>query len=206
MKSLVVIDNFYENPNAVREFALTRVKYVSREKLADTFPGTESIQSYYSQTLLEKIENAIGQKVIADPKTYSFGVFCKTYAADEARRTVHVDQSDWTGLIYLNKPEACVGGTSFYQHRQTGIDRVPCAERLSQMGYKDREDFIERFVTLEGKHMDNWHLSARVGMKCNRLILFRAGEMFHAADGYFGKDDSDCRLTQLFFFKTGESK
>lgn len=117
------------------------------------------------------------------------------------RRSVHVDQSDWTGLIYLNKPEDCHGGTSFYQHIETGLDQVPDEEKIREMGFENREDFVKKFVAEEGKDFSKWRRLARVGMKSNRMVLFRAGDMFHAADAYFGSSDSNCRLAQLFFFK-----
>lgn len=136
-----------------------------------------------------------------DPQNYSFAVFYKTFGKDEGRRTVHVDQSDWTGLVYLNKPEDCQGGTSFYQHIETGLDSVPNADRIQEMGFENREDFVKKFVSKEGKDLNRWKRIGRVGMKSNRMLLFRAGEMFHAADAYFGNSDTDCRLAQLFFFK-----
>lgn len=201
MKSLIVIEDFYADVDSVREFALNKAEYFSPHELSSNFPGTESKKSYCSQGVVKKIEEAIGQKIKVDPRNYSFAVFCKTFAQDQIRRTIHVDQSDWTGLVYLNKPEDCRGGTTFHRHKSTGLDRIPAQSRIEAMGYRDRMDFIDRFVKEEGADFSRWDLSARVAMKTNRMILFRAGEMFHAAEGYFGTDDQNCRLTQLFFFK-----
>lgn len=206
MKNLVVIDNFYRDPSAVRKLALTKARYFDAHELDAQFSGTESRQSFYNKAVVDKIERAIGDKIVVDPKHFSFAVFCKTFARDERSRIVHVDQSDWTGLVYLSRPEDCRGGTTFYKHNETRMDLVPPPGHLTTLGYHDRSDFIDRFVRPEGKKLDRWSPIAHIGMKFNRMVLFRAGDMFHAADGYFGTEDENCRLIQLFFFKTEAKK
>lgn len=32
---------------------------------------------------------------------------------------VHIDEVRWVGVAYLNEPDQCSGGTSFYEHRAT---------------------------------------------------------------------------------------
>ena len=202
MKNLIVMDNFYKNGQAVRDYALNKASYIPQERLSAKFPGTESVQSFFSDAVVKKMEHAIGSKIKVEPKKYSFGVFAKTYAADEKRKVIHIDESDWTGLVYLSRPEDCKGGTVFYQHRKSGMDIVPADDKLQKMGYADKEDFNSRFIMPQSQDESKWKVSARVGLKFNRMVLFRAGRMFHAAEGYFGSHDQNCRLIQLFFFKT----
>lgn len=206
MKNLIVIDDFYRNPQAVRDYALNKVDYFGRDDLANEFAGTESKQSFYTADVVAKIERAVGQTIKVEPEKYSFAVFWKTFASDARNLVVHVDQSDWTGLVYLSRPQDCQGGTSFYQHKESGLDTIPDEEQLQALGYESKKDFVQRFVTPQGKSPDHWRQLARVGMKFNRMILFRAGDMFHGADGYFGDNDENCRLLQLFFFKTEAGK
>lgn len=49
MKNLIVIDDFYSNVDAVREFALTRVEYFEPKDLSEGFVGTESKQSFFQR-------------------------------------------------------------------------------------------------------------------------------------------------------------
>lgn len=202
MKKLVVIDNFYESPGAVRDFALTKAEYFAADQLSEGYAGTESKRSYYSCKVVEKIEKAIGQKIVVDETHFSFAVFCKSFQKDERNRSVHLDPSDWTGLVYLNKQEDCRGGTAFYRHIETGLELVPSDAKLTELGYSSRGDFMKRLVYPQSKDFTKWEQTGRIGMKYNRMLLFRASEMFHSATGYFGASNDDCRLTQLFFFKT----
>jgi hypothetical protein len=202
MKNIVVIDNFYRNPEAVRRYALNKVSYISNENLPEKFPGTESQQSFYSADVISKMEQAIGERIVAEPAQYSFGVFAKTYAKDEKKKTIHVDGSDWTALLYLSRPEDCQGGTSFYEDKSLGWNQIPDIETLNQRGFESVEDFKNTYLKAMGQEYSNWKVSTRVGMKFNRMVIFRAGALFHAAEGYFGETDENCRLIQLFFFKT----
>lgn len=202
MKSLIVQDGFYQDPWAVRDFALRKAAYVGEDHAQDGFAGSESIHSYYSQSLIRRLEGLVGEKIIADPRRFSFGVFAKTYAKDTGRQVIHLDSTTWTGIIYLSKPEHCAGGTHLYRHRETGWDSLPSQEVLIQNGYSDRADFIRRFLDSVGPKPDQWELNLAAGMRFNRLVLFRAGECFHGSGSSFGTDDENCRLIQLFFFNT----
>lgn len=200
MKNFIVVDGFYKNPWAVRQLALT-TEYFKPDELPSDFAGTESRTSFTHDGIVKKIESIVGGKIEFNPRRFSFGVFCKTFAHDERHRGVHVDESDWTGVVYLSRPENCRGGTSIYRHIDSGLDRVPEAAALQERGYRDRREFIDRFVTPQGRDPSRWEVSMRAGSVFNRLVLFRAGQLFHASEGYYGTSDDDCRLTQLFFFK-----
>jgi hypothetical protein len=202
MKNMIVIEDFYKNPQAVRDYALNKVKYMTPEQLNPEFAGTESQRGVFSPEVIQKIEKALGQNIEVNPQQFAFGVFSKTYASDESKKCVHVDGSDWTAVLFLSRPEDCQGGTVFYEHKDLGWNEVPSLETLQSKGYSSREEFIEGDLKKDSRDFSKWKVSARVGMKFNRLVLFRSGTMFHAAEGYFGSEDQDCRLLQLFFFKT----
>ncbi len=34
----------------------------------------------------------------------------------------------WVGVLYLNLPEQCRGGTAFYRHRPSDQDRAPLTQ------------------------------------------------------------------------------
>ncbi|MBC7740995.1 MAG: hypothetical protein H7061_02280 [Bdellovibrionaceae bacterium] len=206
MKNIIVVDNFYQDPLKIRNYALNGVEYLPKNKLSPNFPGTESVKSFTSLALIEKIESSLGQKINVDPTKYSFGVFTKTYLADSRNNRVHVDTSEWTGIVYLNLPEQCQAGTSFYEHKLTGLNSIPYSpSKLSELGYNSQKEFVDQFLRPQSQDQTAWKQSVHVGMKFNRLILFKAGELFHSAGSYFGHDDQSCRLTQLFFFSTASS-
>lgn len=202
MKNLVVIEDFYKNPLAVRDYALTRCRYLNSDKTQNEFPGTESEQGFFSADVVRKIEDAIGEKVDVNPKQFSFGVFSKTYFSDQPKKSIHVDSSDWTAIVYLSLPEHCQGGTVLYESKEYGWSSIPAEKTLKDHGFASRAHFINTYLKENSKNFDLWNVTCRVGMKFNRMVVFRSHEMFHAAEGYFGNNDYDCRLMQLFFFKT----
>jgi hypothetical protein len=204
MKNLIVIDNFYANAPAVRDYALNKVNYLEPDASGER-AGVESRQCFYSQGSIQKMESSLGVKILPDPKSFSFGAFVKTFEHDMTRQAVHIDGSDWTGIVFLSEAPASGYGTSFYRHRSTGLELLPRDSELQTLGFTNTEDFNERFLKPESQNLKNWAVTAKVDCKFNRLVLFRSGRMFHSAQAYFGKNDQDCRLTQVFFFKTGEA-
>lgn len=203
MKDLIVQDNFLKDPYAVRQFALTKVRYLRPEQREEGLAGLESAQGYYSKSIIERFERLVGEKIIVDPRRFSFGVFAKTFVQDVRRQEIHVDATKWTGILYLSKSQDCQGGTNFYRHKKFGFDKIPSDTKIREMGYVDRNEFLNRFLPpISSADVNHWELSLFVAMKFNRLVLFKAGEYFHSAGALFGTDDESCRLIQLFFFNT----
>ncbi len=202
MKNIVIIDQFYSDPHAVRELALS-CEWIDRSNLPDRFPGTESEHSFFTDAVVQKIEKAVGKKIEVDPETTSFGVFARASDADAGKNPVHIDHTEWAGVLYLSKNEQ--GGTNFYCHKRTGHREVPGLEELHRLDFKDREDYRQKVVVPDQYNPEAWELDVKVGMKFNRMVLFRAGHLFHAAANYYGRDEETERLLQLFFFNTREN-
>lgn len=181
--SLVVIDDFYTDPTAVREFAL-------RQKFGEAFlfPG-----------LKERFEAALGVSIAEADWTNrgSNGCFRMCTAEDPLR--VHVSASagpgrGWVGVLFLtpDAPPAC-GLTTFCapanrdktQGRMTmDVGDTPRYERAFAGGVND----TTRFEQID-----------RVGNMFNRLVLFDA-RTIHSASQYFGHDAETGRLIQTFDF------
>jgi hypothetical protein len=199
MKNLIVIDDFYKNPQSVRQYAL-RASYLDSRAVPEEFPGVESQQCFYSQSVVEKIEQAVGYRIKFAPKGNAFGGFVKSYAKEEACRAVHVGRTDWMAIVYLCNSKDERGGTVFFRDRATGLDGIPCDEKLAQAGYRDRDDFKDRFLKPRALSIGDWVITSRVVPRYNRMVLFRAGQLFHSADGHWGTTEETCRLLQVFFF------
>lgn len=199
-RKVIVVDDFYVQPDQVREFAL-RQPWLQADALPDQFAGTESKRCFYSRALIRRFAQAVGSPIRVDPVRNSFGAFALTTASDEKNKVVHVDGCQWTGIVYLTPDDQCQGGTSLYRHRRTGFNRVPTEEEAQKFGLGSQVDFVRRVVEDEGRDETAWELDVKVGMRFNRLLLFRGGERFHSADSYFGDGVADGRLVQLFFFE-----
>lgn len=161
--NIIVIDNFYENPELVRTLALN-AKYQDVTQL--NYPGFQSNYNYAAVSVTRKIEKAISCKVAVNPNSQTFGKFRVMLKETGSALKVHLDgQSDWTGVLYLNPTESCRGGTGFYTHIKTGFDGP-----TKDMGWREIEKEIIAPDTLKN---EAWAQTGFVAMKFNRLVLFR---------------------------------
>ena len=197
---VVVVDDFYADPYAIREIALL-AEY--EEKNTGNYPGCNSITKFWSEDITQRISQITGDSVDLSDKSYcgKFRFVCKH---DVARIKIHSDsfhENIWAGVIYLNLPEHCDGtnsGTTMYRHKASGLSTVPLNPIEAQkIGVSNYEDF-QKFVETEGVDKSLWSPELRVDNKFNRLVLFRPW-MWHSMEDHFGSDVTNSRLTQLVF-------
>lgn len=174
----MIIDNFYTNPDNVRDFALSQDFNVK-----GNYPGQRT-----APYLPDDVKSAIsfwmrpaGAITNWHESSGYTGAFQIATAQD--RTWIHSDHYNmWAGVCYLTPDAPYSGGTGLYRHKETGLHRR-----------KDRD--------FEGYDYTKWDLFDRIGNKYNRLILYR-GDLFHASLDYFGSDLKTGRLFQTFFFDT----
>lgn len=185
-KKLFVVDNFYDDPHAVREYALKQnyngdLRFYKGKRTGDRF-STPQIR--------QKFEEIMGQPITRwDTPSAEFGgsmngVF--QYCTPEDALVYHYDSQTWAAMIFLTPDAPVQTGTSFYKHKETGIKVAedPDADRAFAGGFYDATKF---------------ELIDTVGNVFNRCVIFDARQI-HAATEYFGKDINDSRLFQIFFF------
>jgi hypothetical protein len=196
--NIVVIDNFYKNPEAVRKLALS-AEYKDVTKL--NYPGFQSIKTYSSESIVNQFSEVLGREVSVDPARHTFGKFRIMLKETGSQLKVHLDGlSDWTGVLYLNPSESCEGGTAFYRHRATGLDGRVSEEKTRSFGHDKWETLEKSIIEPDTLNSSAWEEMMFVAMKFNRLVLFRGGEFFHCHTHSFGHDIIDGRMTQNFFF------
>jgi len=180
-KRLWVIDDYYSNPDKVRDFALN-VEY-SEDK--DWYKGLRSKEQYISPGIQESFENIMGMKLKPLKETHSM---CGRFQICTAEEPIvyHVDTQKWAAMIYLtpNAPVEC--GTMLLKSRITKSRNSsdPYHEGSFSGGYFDKTKFDVVDI---------------IGNIYNRLIIMDA-QCIHAACQYFGQSKNDARLTHLFFF------
>lgn len=197
--SLYVVDDFYEDPEAVRQLAL-RSKYCDVTQL--NYPGFQSVQSFSSQAMANKFEKILGRKLKIDPRSLTFGRFRVMLAETGSRLKVHLDgHCDWTGVLYLNPPSSCRGGTGFYKHNRTGIETRLSDDESQKRGFSSWDELERSIIEPDTLYEEAWSQTGFVAMKFNRLVLFKGNLLFHCHTESFGADLNDGRMTQNFFFK-----
>ena len=198
-QSLIVIDDFYPDPGQIRAAALS-ADYPEKEGPL-TFPGRNSVQKFLAPGLDQIISGIVGEHVVGseDPRP-SHGKFRITLANEPSRYLVHVDPSilSWVGVLYLNPPEQCQGGTTFFRHKGLNSDRTPLTlEELRAYG----PESIAELMRQDGKDADKWEQLMTIPMRYNRLIMYRPW-LWHSAGAAFGDSLENGRLIQLVGFQS----
>jgi len=194
----LVIDDFYRDPHAVRALAL-RADYAEKGELSRNVPGIESRLAYYSDAVIEKLEQAVGRRIVVAPEQNAFGRFRLGLSTDQRPTRVHSDNTDWTAVVYLTPDEHCEGGTSFFRHLETGLIGPPDEATLLRLGMSRSE--FDRDIVLRDSLVDSrWQATRMARMKFNRCVILRGKRFFHASENLFGTSFADGRLTQNFFF------
>ena len=179
-KRIFVVDNFYRDPYAVREFALKQnfiddLRYYKGRRTETRFhiPGTK-----------EAFESIIGKKITSWDNQPMNGVFQSCNAQDSL--VYHIDSQSWAGMVYLTPDAPYECGTSMYAHKTTGIRHGsdPRIDSAFSGGFYDKTKF---------------ELVDTIGNVFNRLVIFDS-KCIHAASQYFGQTIEDSRLFHMFFF------
>lgn len=196
--SLIIVDDFLTNAEALRQAAL-RMEYPERR---DTpFPGRNSSQRIELQGLTEQVSRLVGEPLKPAVPREAHGKCRIALASDVGKAKVHVDRAHWSGILYLSRPQDCRGGTEFFRHRPSGQERTPYHdEEARRWGWPSARALIDEAAdqTLDDS---KWERTMTVPMRFNRLILLRPW-LWHTAGESFGDSLESGRLVYLMFFES----
>jgi hypothetical protein len=171
--SILVVDDFYQDPDSVRDFAL------GQDYRADLryFKGQRSTERFLWPYLREEFARLLGRPITKWTEHGMNGVFQKTTAEDPI--VYHYDTQTFAGAVYLNP--GATSGTSFWSDVVYDVRRAP--------EITDPQDYTDRYV---------WNHVETVAGLYNRLVIWDA-QLVHSASSY-AEFDTDTRLVHLFFF------
>jgi glycosyltransferase involved in cell wall biosynthesis len=179
---LWIVDNFYDDPYAVREFALQQ----EFEENLDYYKGNRTKQQYIIPGTKEAFEKIIGRKITNWTEAHGMcGRFQYCTAQDDL--VYHCDGQTLAGMVYLTPDAPFSCGTSLFAHKSTKLrneNDFGDIDVFGQTGFYDRTKF---------------ELVDTAGNVFNRLVLFDA-KCIHSSNEYFGTDKNNGRLFHLFFF------
>ncbi|MGB3378470.1 MAG: DUF6445 family protein [Allopontixanthobacter sediminis] len=201
LPSLTIIDDFLLDPWAARRDALGLGYDPDLQK--GNFPGLNSTSALPTAAIDASVSRLLGMEVKGAAGT-NHGHCRVTRKTDKGRSGVHIDPAAYSGILYLSRPEDCSapssGGTDFYRHKRTGLERVPQDPlRIADAGYRDINLLVDDVVNKDANYPAKWERVMQVPLRFNRLILFSPWQ-FHAAAPGFGKGLEDGRLVMLLFF------
>lgn len=198
--SLIVVDDFFspKDAAALRQRALD-LTYPEQD---GAFPGRNSLERVQIGGLAEAVSRLTGEPLTPITPPQSHGKFRITLAGDQGRAGVHIDRgAQWSGILYLSRPEDCKGGTEFYRHLDTGTERAPFSqEEIEAMGFSTAQEMHSRIIESDGQDPTKWEMTMRVPMRFNRLVLLRPW-LWHTAGEAFGDSLESGRLVYLLFFQ-----
>jgi hypothetical protein len=195
---IVIVDNFYKNPMAVRDLALAIPPTYNR-RIVSGLPGGR-IDAFYQLDHFADVYNKMirdvylpVQEQLSTSNHQITAIFknatfcCNVISSEELVPTnPHVDRRDkysFASGIFLNTPDECAGGTSFYTYK--GKQEGPNPKSVPTTTYITDSD-------------GDWELIYLAEMKFNRMVLYEQN-ILHTA--YIKPDmftNGTYRLLQMF--------
>ena len=174
-----VVDNFYADPIAVRNFALKQ-EFVEEK---DYYKGCRTKHQYFLPGTKEAFEKIMGIQIREWESHGMCGKF--QYCTAQDSLVYHHDGQTWAAMIYLTPDAPYDCGTSLF---------------ASKNGARRSSDANIR-TAFDGGFYDStkFDLIDSIGNVFNRLFIFDA-QNIHAASKYFGQTIEDSRLFHIFFF------
>lgn len=206
----VCIDNFFDNPDEIREWALS----LPKEKSDDGhWPGVRTSPLHI---LDKQFHNTLFLKVLASyfdlkwsdvswDECRAFFQLITPYSnnEDDMENTgwIHRDDGDdLAGLIYLTPNANLNSGTSLFNLKPEYEDSFTKYGNNpeKQAFYGEDKSIIETYRKVMLKHNNKFYEKTRFNNLYNRCILYDSNE-YHKANSFSTGEDE--RLTLVFFMK-----
>jgi hypothetical protein len=193
--AVLAVDNFYTNPEEVRELALGLDFNPS-----GYHKGKRTEIKYIIDGTREKIEQLLGKKIRNWSSQPYNGVFQYCTPADPI--VYHYDSQRYAGVVFLTPDPPPESGTSFYRHKK---EKWLTKDPSEYSGWENQTQFSMFHDAVMGTEHDDyldgtkWEEVDRIGNKFNRFAMWDA-KLIHSATTYFGKSKENGRLFHMFFF------
>lgn len=202
---VTVIDNFFDHPDIIRNWALT-LDYSGDPD--GRYPGSRTkmlseLSSDFSNQITQKILNLFYDFETCGRISWSIEAsFQKVSSRRKNTKTaldegwIHSDCCEYSGVIYLNKDFPPGTGTSIYKFIGEGCpDSAPIDQKFKF--YKNEKIDEEEYLNQLKNNNENYVETVRVENVYNRMVLFEGGQ-YHGVPTFHTKIDED-RLTLVFF-------
>ena len=195
-----VINDFYENPDAIRKFALAQ-KYTYRheeQELDYVYPGCRTKDLFELDNALQALvlKKLVSVFHVPEFDIMRWAVSSSFQSVSEIYKdgVIHTDTNTiFAGVLYLTPNAPLNSGTSLYQKNDTFNQ-----ERYQKALNQNDERFKSGEIVMNTDYHSMFDEVVRVNNVYNTLILYE-GDMFHAANKFFGTSLEDSRLAQVFF-------
>jgi hypothetical protein len=202
----IVIDNFFPQPDNVRNYALSLKEWHADEELR--WPGirTNSLHTFALDKhaeLVWSIYNCLPRHLAMKYGSFKkFDAMFQIVSEDYIDGWIHDDGADldFAGLIYLNKNPCDDSGTSIYHHITDELEYFGEEERELKKKFLSKPEHRRDYDLLKNNRHSQFKEVTKIENVYNRCIIYDA-YAWHRANKYFGKTKEDSRLTLVFFGK-----
>jgi len=198
MIPVTIVDNFYEDPYSIREYAL-RQQFTKCP--TGHWPG---IRSNSLHNLNNRMDQEFIQRVLylffdlqKDVLSANFDINFQLIDQSYEEGWVHRDDSTtFAGVVYLT-PDAPVDcGTSLYS--RIGPDDKGFDMTEKHKFYNKEPIDITNYRKVRDTHNGQFIKTLDIGNVFNRLVVY-PGNLYHRESKFFGSSTNNSRLTQVFF-------
>lgn len=179
-----VVDDFYQDPAMVREFAMQQE--FMQGGIGRGFIGNRTYKQFLFPNLKEQFEKIMGVKIQRWEDHGMNGRFQTAVAGDPL--VYHCDDQKYAGMIYLTPNAPWETGTTLWATKKYGTRNYYSPTWNEE--FSDKKTYLDRTPYTPVDVIGNVY---------NRLVIFDASNI-HSASEYFGHSIDDCRLWQMFFF------
>lgn len=179
--SVIIIDDFYDDPDAVRKSALL-MDYPKPSN--NCMFSRYSDKPYNPSWITEKVSSVVGEKLLDNDCNGYFNV--SLTGLTEPVKTMTWDMREphkspyWAGVVFLTPESYYMSGFKTWRHFETDVE-------INSYGSTPIDDF-----------QDNWIETMDVKMKYNRLVLFRPFMYYSYGDTTFGDNILTGKMIQTF--------
>jgi hypothetical protein len=197
----VIVDNFFETPEAIRSWALT----------FEFFKGNRGNWSGLRSEILNinhvDFHHLVCRKLIPHIPNYNFFEYfdCSFHICKERDigGWVHQDSDDLdvAGMVYLNPEPPQNSGTWLYDRLKDRKD-VDYVNEFVTAANAESDEIVVQYEKYRNECNSHFTPNLKVENRFNRMLLFDARQ-FHSAADFFGTTNEDSRLTLVFFGRVG---
>ena len=199
------IEDIYKYPSLIRKHYLKK-DFTVHDSVYKTWFYNPNLRN--SIEIINLFESLINKKI----SVHKWNIFNKSnsngflqYMTNVNNPCIHSDyDSDYAAVVYLGDNNHPLNGTSFYQHKKSGLKERPTNEQLEKLSPEIKniyKNYAKNDLWVEGEkpQFDKWNKYYQCENKFNKAVVFNS-RRFHCAEKGYGTNKYDCRFFQTFFF------
>ena len=198
MYSVKIIDDFFDSPKEVRDYALSQRFY----KRPGNYPGIRTDRiSDINPSLFHHTINKVTSLYFNKDNLVEYDSICNFQLIDGGYVDGWIHQDDLgyfdvAGVIYLTPDAPIKCGTSIYK----AISSVIECPKLPPVQFTSDDECFEQHTKEQSLFNSQFLKIADIGNVYNRAVIYPVTD-WHTQSGFFGKNKEDSRLTMVFFIK-----